>query len=55
MRQPGSMPTLEEIIQPQCNIERRMVGRTTINRDVLAHFAGQEGIHLGRAMSFLGA
>ena len=39
------MPTLEEISQPRRDIERRMVGRTTINRDVLAHFAGQESVH----------
>jgi hypothetical protein len=39
------MPTLQEILQPRRDIERRVVGHTTINRDVLAHFAGQEGIH----------
>jgi hypothetical protein len=34
------MPTLRETLQPQCDIERRAVGRTTINRDVLMFFNG---------------
>jgi hypothetical protein len=38
------MPTLQEILQPRRNIERRAVGRTTINRDVLMFFVGQEGV-----------
>ena len=39
------MPTLQEILQPRCDIERRAVGRTKINRDVLMFFAGQEPEH----------
>jgi hypothetical protein len=39
------MPTLQEILQPRCDIERRAVGRTRINRDVLMFFAGQEPEH----------
>jgi hypothetical protein len=38
------MPTLREILQPRREIERRTVGRTTINRDVLMFFAGQDGV-----------
>jgi hypothetical protein len=38
------MPTLQEILQPRRDFERRTVGRTTINRGVLMHFAGQEGV-----------
>jgi hypothetical protein len=34
------MPTLREISQPRRDIERRAVGRTTINRDVLMFFNG---------------
>jgi len=34
------MPTLREILQPRREIERRAVGRTTINRDVLMFFNG---------------
>jgi hypothetical protein len=39
------MATLREILQtPPREIERRAVGRTTINRGVLMFFAGQEGV-----------
>jgi hypothetical protein len=34
------MPTLREISQPRRDIERRAVGRTTINRGVLMFFNG---------------
>jgi hypothetical protein len=43
IRQPV-MPTLREILQPQRALERRTVGRTTINRGVLMYFAGREGV-----------
>jgi hypothetical protein len=39
------MPTLQEILQPRRDIERRAVGRTTINRDALMFFTGQEPDH----------
>ena len=39
------MPTLREMPQPRCDIERRAVGRTTINRDVLMFFTGQDRVH----------
>jgi hypothetical protein len=39
------MSTLQEILQPRRDIERRAVGRTRINRDVLMFFAGQEPEH----------
>jgi hypothetical protein len=46
------MPTLQEILQPRRDIERRAVGRTTINRDVLMFFVGQEAsAHVASAMS----
>jgi hypothetical protein len=38
------MPTLQEILQPHAT-ERRAVGRTLINRGVLLHFAGRNGVH----------
>ena len=38
------MPTLQEILQPHAT-ERRVVGRTLINRGVLLHFAGCDGVH----------
>jgi hypothetical protein len=38
------MPTLREVLQPHPE-ERRAVGRTRINRDVLMYFTGQEGVH----------
>jgi hypothetical protein len=38
------MPTLREILQPRSE-ERRAVGRTLINRGVLMHFAGRDGVH----------
>jgi hypothetical protein len=34
------MPTLQEILQPRRDVERRAGGRTTINRDVLTFFNG---------------
>ena len=34
------MPTLREISQPRRDIERRAVGRTTIDRDALVFFNG---------------
>jgi hypothetical protein len=40
-----SMMTLREILQtPPRELERRAVDRTTINRDVLMFFAGQQGV-----------
>ena len=39
------MPMLQEIFQPQRDVERRAVGRTTINRDVLMFFMGQDRVH----------
>ena len=39
------MPTLLEMPQPRRDIERRAVGRTTINRDVLMFFTGQDRVH----------
>ena len=39
------MPTFQEILQPRHDIERRAIGRTMINRDVLMFFAGQEPEH----------
>ena len=38
------MPTLREIFQPRRDFERRAVGRTTINRDVLMFFS-QDPFH----------
>jgi hypothetical protein len=35
----------QETFQPQLDVERRAVGRTTINRDVLMFFAGQDRVH----------
>jgi hypothetical protein len=39
------MPMLQELLQPRPDVERRAVGRTTINRDVLMYFSGQDGVH----------
>jgi hypothetical protein len=39
------MPTLQERLEPQRDVERRAVGRTTINRDVLMFFMGQDRVH----------
>ena len=39
------MPTLQEILNPRPSLERRAVGRTTINRGVLMDFSGQDGVH----------
>jgi hypothetical protein len=39
------MPMLQEIFQPRRDVERRAVGRTTINRDVLMFFTGQDRVH----------
>jgi hypothetical protein len=38
------MPTLQEILHPHVP-DRRAVGRTPINRGVLMHFAGCDGVH----------
>jgi hypothetical protein len=47
------MPTLRETLQPRRDIERRAVGRTTINRDASLFFMGQESVHVvGRACRF---
>jgi hypothetical protein len=40
------MPTLQEILQPRRDFERRAVARTTIHRAVLMHFAGREGVQV---------
>ncbi len=34
------MPTLREMLQPRRDVERRAVGRTSINRDVSMFFNG---------------
>jgi hypothetical protein len=39
------MQTLKDILQRRPGGERRALGRTTINRGVLMHFAGREGVH----------
>jgi hypothetical protein len=39
------MPTLRETLQPRRDIERRAVGRTMIDRDVLMFFMGQDRVH----------
>ena len=39
------MSTLQEILNPRPSLERRAVGRTTINRGVLMDFSGQTGVH----------
>ena len=39
------MPTRQEILQLRRDVERRAVGRTTINRDVLMFFTGQDPFH----------
>jgi hypothetical protein len=36
---------LQELLQPRPDVERRAVGRRTINRDVLMYFSGQDGVH----------
>jgi hypothetical protein len=38
------MPTVQEILRPQYDVERRSVGRTSINRDVLMFFTGQDRV-----------
>jgi hypothetical protein len=38
------MPMLQKILKPFAP-ERRAVGRTTINRHALMHFAGYDGVH----------
>jgi hypothetical protein len=40
------MPMIQEILQPRRDFGRRAVGRTTINRGVLMHFAGQDGVQV---------
>jgi hypothetical protein len=37
------MRTLQEILQPRRDFERRSTGHTTINCDVLMYFTGQDG------------
>jgi len=39
------MSTLEATFQPRYDVERRAVSRTTINRDVLMFFTGQDCVH----------
>jgi hypothetical protein len=39
------MPMLREMLQSRRDVERRAVGRTTINRDVLMFFTGQDRVH----------
>jgi hypothetical protein len=39
------MPMLQELLQARPDVERRAVGRTTINRGVLMYFSGQDGVH----------
>jgi hypothetical protein len=39
------MSTLEATPQPRRDFERRAVGRTTINRDALMFFNGQDRVH----------
>jgi len=39
------MPMLQEMLQQRRDVERRAVGRTTINRDVLMFFTGQDRVH----------
>jgi hypothetical protein len=39
------MPTLQDILQPRRDFERRAAGRTVINRDVLMYFLGQDDVH----------
>ena len=39
------MAMLREMHQPRRDVERRAVGRTTINRDVLMFFTGQDRVH----------
>jgi hypothetical protein len=39
------MPMLQERLQPHLDVERRAVGRTSIDRDVLMYFSGQDGVH----------
>lgn len=36
---------LQELLRPRPDLERRAVARTTINRDVLMYFPGQDGVH----------
>jgi hypothetical protein len=38
------MPMLQEMQQSRRDVERRAVARTTINRDVLMFFAGQDRV-----------
>jgi hypothetical protein len=39
------MPTPQEKLDPDRDVERRAVGRTTINRDALMYFSGRELVH----------
>jgi hypothetical protein len=42
------MPTRQEILQPQPDADRHVVGRTRIDRDVQMYFLGQDGVHACR-------
>jgi hypothetical protein len=39
------MPTPQEIFQPRRDFERRAIGRTTINREMLMFFTGHDRVH----------
>jgi hypothetical protein len=39
------MPMLQELLRPRPDVERRAVGRTTINRGVLTYVSGQDGVY----------
>jgi hypothetical protein len=39
------MSAPKEIFQTRSDVERRAVGRTTINRDVLMFFVGKDRVH----------
>jgi hypothetical protein len=41
----GDAPMPEEVFNPPRDVERRAMGRTTINRDVSMFFMGQDRIH----------
>jgi hypothetical protein len=42
------MPTIQEILQARADLDRRAVGRTTVNRDVSMYFLGQDIVHACR-------
>jgi hypothetical protein len=39
------MPMLQDMNQPRRDVERRAVSRTTINREVLMFFTGDDRVH----------